>query len=106
MRVQLILAFSAAAILSGCAPGAILYHGSRTNSKPLIQTVMAEAHPKLDSAAAAECVIKAMSVGEVLKLGTSDTTVITAGDKSTVLAFADRPLASECLTALPEAPAP
>lgn len=103
--IKWMLAICTATTFSGCAPGVILYHGSRTNSKPMIEKVIAESHPKLESDAASECVIKAMTVGEVLKLGTSDTTVITADDKASVLGFAARPVAAECLAALPETPA-
>ena len=104
MRV-LILAAAAAVVLSGCAPVAIVYDASRKGSVSVAERIFAQTHPDVASDAAAECVIQAMTYGEIVKLGTSDTTVVTAKSRDLMAEVVKRPKAAECLAALPKTPA-
>ncbi len=93
---------TAAFLLSGCAPAAIIYDGSRKGTVSVTERVVAHTHPKLEANAAAECVIKGMTYGEVLKIGTSNTTKLSQQSYDIVSEASGRPEAAECLAALPE----
>lgn len=102
--MRLLVSITAVAVLtSGCAPGAIIYDASRKGTVSVAERILAQTHPGLESNAAAECVIAGMSYGEILKLGTSDTTKVTAQSRDLVAEVVGRPKTAECLAALPEA---
>jgi len=102
MRRVILTSVAGAFLLSGCAPGAIIYDGSRKGTVSVAERILAQTHPKVDSNAAAECVISGMTYGEILKLGTSDTTKVTAQSRDLVAEVVQRPITAECLAALPE----
>ncbi|MGB5556907.1 MAG: hypothetical protein WBN04_02740 [Paracoccaceae bacterium] len=101
--MRLLLTMSAAAVvLSGCAPVAIVYDASRKGSVSVAERILAQTHPDVDSGAAAECVIAGMTYGEIVKLGTSDTTKVTVKSRDLVAEMVQRPKTAECLAALPK----
>lgn len=86
--------------LNGCA-GAIIVDGSRNESRAAIASVMAENRPQLDSAEAAVCVQKAMTMGETLRLGTADNhNSVSPANRLAIEGYAARPNAAACLAAL------
>ncbi len=100
--MRLILLTSAAAVLlSGCAPAAIIYDGSRKGTHSVAERLLAQTHPQVDSAAAADCVIKGMTYAEIVKLGVTDTTKVTAESRDLVAEVVQRPVTAQCIAALP-----
>ncbi len=92
-----------ATLLSGCAAaGVVIYDGSKKSNRPLVVQTMAEARPDLPSEAAADCVIKVMTIRETIALGTSDTTRLTSAARQTILGYAAREKAVACLASLPK----
>jgi uncharacterized protein YceK len=106
MRVFVLLAVSSTMLLSGCA-GAIMAHATRKESNVAVAKVMAAERPEIDSAGAAACVQKAMTIVEIAKLGTADNfKSVSAENRARVLTYAARPEAAQCIAALPvKAPA-
>ena len=100
MRIMVILSLTASTLLSGCV-GVVAYGQTRESARPLIEKVMAQARPELDSAAAAKCVLKSVSIPETVALGVSDTTVVTSAARTKVQGYAARPKSVACLNALP-----
>ncbi len=101
MRARTILIAMALPVLSGCAAaGVVVYDGSKKANRPLVVQTMAEARPDLPGEAAADCVIGAMTIPEILKLGTSDTTRLTNAARQKILGYASRDKAAACLQAL------
>ena len=101
-RPVIALALGAMLLLPGCV-GVVAYGQTRESARPLIEKIMAEARPDLNGKAAAGCVLKAMTIPETVKLGVSDTTVVTTAATAQVLDYARRAEAAECLVALPVA---
>lgn len=86
--------------LNGCV-GAIIVDGARNSSRAAIASVMATDKPQVDSAAAAVCVQKAMTMGETLKLGTADNHIsVSPANRLAIESYAARPSAVACLAAL------
>ena len=81
---QIFVITTTAVLLSGCAPAAIVYDGSRKQTASVAERILAQTHPNIDSSAAAECVIQGMTYGEIVKLGISDTTKVTAQSRDLV----------------------
>lgn len=101
MILRTAMMLSAAVYLSGCG-GLIIYDGSRNQSKDVFGRAMAERNPELDSEAAATCVVKGMSVQEVVTLGVSDVRVVTAKTKAQLEEVLQRPDVAACIAALPK----
>ena len=102
---QIFVITTTAVLLSGCAPAAIVYDGSRKQTASVAERILVQTHPNVDSSAAAECVIQGMTYGEIVKLGISDTTKITAQSRDLVAEVVQRPKTAECIAALPDLPA-
>lgn len=87
--------------LQGCA-GAIVYGESRKVSREVLSPVVAEQQPGLETEAATTCILKGMTVGEVLSLPNS-----TAGNEPAALSglvteVTARPGVADCLAAVPK----
>ena len=74
MLVKSAMLILTALSLSGCAPAAVIYGGSRAETKGVISDFMVGAKPGVSSRAAAECVIAGMSWREVPEFGNSGLT--------------------------------
>ena len=103
MKVRLMSALVATLALPGCA-GIIVADASRKEARVAIGKVMAAERPGIDSAEAAVCVQKAMTIIETTRLGLDDShRGVTAANREKILAYAARPDAQACLDALPPA---
>lgn len=101
--MRILFPISAAAfLLSSCAPAAIIYDGSRKGTVSVIERVVVHTHPAVEANAAAECVIQGMTYGEVLKIGTGNTTKVSQQSYDLITEVSGRPKTAECLASLPE----
>ena len=96
-----VLLLSAMTSLSGCV-GVVLYGASRGEVNTVVAKVLADQHPELDNAGATRCVVKAMSVKEVVVMANNNIEPITPGDISTVDQVLRRPAVAACVNALPK----
>ncbi|MBC7141589.1 MAG: hypothetical protein H5U18_05470 [Rhodobacteraceae bacterium] len=103
MKAPIVLIAVVALTLPGCA-GVVMADATRKESRAAIAKVMVEERPGLDSAAAAVCVQKAMTLVEAAKLGTADNyPSVSSENRTAILGYAARPDAAACLDALPVA---
>ncbi|GEM_PF-1905359 len=99
MMKSLIAGLVAALVLSGCAPATLVYGESRKVSKGLIAPIMAAERPGAANEAATICVLKGMTVGEVLSLPNSKMAEQPEALRGFVLQVAARPGVGDCLAA-------
>lgn len=89
----------ALSFLPGCA-GVVAIDATRKESRVAILKTLAAERPGLPDAAA-DCVLEAMTVAETLKLGLADNShAISAENRASILSYADRPEAADCIGAL------
>lgn len=86
--------------LQGCA-GAIVYGESRKVSREALAPTVAAAMPGMDTAAATDCIIKGMTVVEVLALPNSTTGNQPEALSGMVAEVSTRPGVDACLAAVP-----
>ncbi len=92
------IAIAAAAVsVQGCAPATIVYGESRKVSRELIAPVMAEDQPGVENDAATTCILKGMTVGEVLSLPNSEMAKQPDTLRGFVRGVAVRPGVGDCL---------
>ena len=103
MKAPIVLIAAVAVTLPGCA-GVVMADATRKESRVAIAEVMAEERPGQESAAAAVCVQKAMTMLETVKLGTADNyPSVSSASRTAILGYAARPEAVACLDTLPVA---
>jgi hypothetical protein len=103
MKAVLVLGLVAALTLPGCA-GVIVADATRKESRTAIAKVMTAERPAVDSAEAATCVQKAMSLIETTQLGLDGSHKgVSSENRAKILTYAARPDAVACLDALPMA---
>jgi hypothetical protein len=101
MKVLLGTALIAAMTLPGCA-GVVVADATRKESRAAIAKVMEVERPGVDSAEAAVCVQKAMTMVETVQLGTADNyKTVSKASRDAIATYAARPDAVACLDALP-----
>ena len=101
MRKAAILALMASLWLPGCA-GVVVADASRKETRAAIAKVMAEERPGVDSAEAAICVQKAMTMVETVQLGTANNyRAVSPANRARIAEYIARPEAQACLGALP-----
>jgi hypothetical protein len=104
MALRWMAALGVLSVLPGCGAGAlIVYDGSRQASREVIGQILAETSPGIAQDQAADCIIAAMSVREIITLGTSDSTGPSAAYRSKVAEVRVRPGVEDCLAAVPQA---
>lgn len=89
---------SAGMLLSGCAPG-LIYAESRRSSKATVGATMAAQRPGLLPKAGGECLIKGMTLAEILILPNSPMAKKPAELDHFVTGVSARPGVSACLEA-------
>ena len=103
MKTVLVLSLVSAMTLPGCA-GVIVADATRKETRTAIGKVMAVERPNVDSAEAAICVQKAMTLVETTQLGLDGSHKgVSTGNRAKILTYAARPDAVACLDALPVA---
>ncbi len=90
------LALLSAVTLSGCAPAVLVYHETRKVAKERVTVYLDGQDPAHDHAVRAECVIKAMSYGEIVKLANDDPAYAKADDDALIAKAAARPAVATC----------
>lgn len=100
MTRRIALALCLVALLPGCA-GVVVADATKKESRRLIARVMAAERPDLDSAEAATCVQKAMTLVETAEMGLGDVSVVSPENDDRIKTYAARPEATACLAALP-----
>jgi len=98
--IRTAMMLSASFSMSGCA-GFVLYAGSRNESRDVIERLMAERDPELDSAQAAQCVVAGMTTQEIVTLGVSDVRRVTPKIRAKVEKALVRPDVASCIAAVP-----
>jgi hypothetical protein len=94
-------------LLPGCGAGVlIVYDGSRQASAEVIGQILAESTPGIDQDQAAGCVVQALTVREVLALGTGDSTGPSPAYRAKVAEALVRPGVADCLATVPVQGAP
>ncbi len=71
MRKAWIAVAGVALLVQGCAPATIIYGESRKVSRSMIAPVMVETAPTAANEAATTCILKGMTVAEVISLPNS-----------------------------------
>lgn len=103
MKTALVLSLVVALTLPGCA-GVIVADATRKETRTAIAKVMVTERPTVDSAEAATCVQKAMSLIETTQLGLDGSHKgVSSENRAKILTYAARPDAVACLDALPMA---
>lgn len=87
-------------VLQGCA-GAVVYGESRKVSREVLAPVVALEQPDADTEAATTCILKGMTVSEVLALPNSTAGNEPAALRGLVQEVAARPGVAACLAAAP-----
>ncbi len=87
--------------LQGCA-GAVVYGESRKVSREILSPVVAAEQPGVETEAATTCILKGMTVGEVLSLPNSSDGNQPEVLRGLVRDVGARPGVGECLAAAPK----
>ena len=103
MRGTLLLVGLMATLLSGCAPAAVVYGGSRANTEDALGRYIVETRPELAVRPAVECAKSGMTYAEIVKFGLKDTTRLTTASRATLGEIMQRTVVADCIAALPEA---
>jgi len=97
-----IAAVALAVLLQGCGPAALVYGESRKVNRGIIAPIMTEDRPGVANEPATTCILKGMTVSEVLSLPNS----AMAKEPDTLRGFvrqvAVRPGVAECLATAPK----
>jgi hypothetical protein len=104
MALRLAAALCVVSVLPGCGAGVlVVYDGSRQASREVIGQVLAETTPGISRDEAANCIIRGMTVREVITLGTSDSTRPTKAYRTKIAEVRTREGVNECLSTVPMA---
>jgi len=103
MRMAALL--GTALLLSGCAPALLIYGEGRRSSKESIMPIMATEKPDLAPDGSSTCIIKGMTVSEVVRLPNSKTVQRPDTLRTLVQEVMTRPGVADCLAAAPKAAA-
>jgi len=97
-----IAAIAFAVLLQGCGPAAVVYGESRKVSRQIIAPIIAEDLPGMANEPAATCILKGMTVSEVLSLPNSAMAQQTESLRGFVRQVAVRPGVADCLAIVPK----
>jgi hypothetical protein len=104
MALRVAAALCVLSVLPGCGAGVlVVYDGSRQASQEVIGQILAETMPGLNQDEAANCIIKGMTVREVITLGTGDSTGPSQAYRTKVEEVRLRRGVNECLATVPMA---
>ena len=81
-------------------PVAIIYDGSRVATRAQVTKSLALTHPGLAPEAATNCVMSGFTRAEIVKMGTSDTTVLTTKHSIKIAEVVARAKPAACLAPL------
>ena len=99
--LRTILVALAAGCVSGCAaPALIIYDTYVDKAEDLSAQYLAETRPEIDPVEGTKCTMLSLTRGEIIKIGTSDTTELKNNHRNIIGLALQRPEAVNCLAAL------
>ncbi|WP_298296199.1 hypothetical protein [uncultured Litoreibacter sp.] len=104
--VRIMMAGAALTFASGCAvPALIIYDTYVDKAEDLSAQYLAESRPQIDPVKGTKCTMLSLTRGEIIKIGTSDTTELKNNHRNIIGLALQRPKAANCLVSLDAATA-
>lgn len=96
--IRPVFAFTAVIALSACVAGnQVADTFARERAKSVVNTVVGQRFPGLNTAPITDCVIDAASAGEIIQIASASVSGVTSETAQQVIAIAQRPEAVQCI---------